>query len=312
MERGPCTALAVALLSAMGTSLPARAAAQQVADTTFQPAPSAPAYAPGTGPRVAIDEAHHDFHTVGGPYRPFAELLRRDGYRVAAFGAPFTVETLRGVDVLVVANALAARNESDWSLPTPSAFTPEEIAAVRAWVAGGGSLLLVADHMPFAGAAAELAAAFGIRWLNGFALEGESQDPMAFRRADGTLAPHPMREGRSADERIDSVFSFVGSAFRMPAGGRPVLILRSGVLAVFPQEAWRFTEATPRRSAAGWLQGGTLVVGRGRVAAFGEAAMFSAQTADGRPMGMNHPLAAQNWRLVLNAMHWLSGLLPPR
>lgn len=312
MNRLPRTALGVGLLAAVAGGVPLTAPAQQVADTTFRPAPSAPAYAAGTGPRVGIDEAHHNFHTFGGRYLPFAELLRRDGYRVTAFGSPFTAEALRSVDVLVVANALAARNETDWTLPTPSAFTPEEILAVRAWVAGGGSLLLIADHMPFAGAAADLAAAFGIRWANGFALDGESQAPMAFRRADGTLARHPVREGRLLEERIDSVYSFVGSALRMPPGGRPVLILRSGVVSLFPQRAWRFSRATPRRSAAGWLQGGTLEVGRGRVAAFGEAAMFSAQTADGRPMGMNHPLAGQNWRFVLNVLHWLSGLLPPR
>ncbi len=288
------------------------AAAQQVADTSYGPGPFPPAYAAGAGPRVGIDEAHHDFHTIDGRYRPFAELLRRDGYRVAAFGSPFTAEALRGVDVLVVANALAARNDTLWTLPTPSAFAPEEIAAVRAWVAGGGSLLLIADHMPFAGAAADLAAAFGIRWANGFALDGESRKPMAFRRADGTLARHPIREGRSADERLDSVYSFVGSAFRMPRGGRPVLVLRPGVVTLLPQEAWRFDSTTPRQSAAGWLQGGTLVVGRGRVAAFGEATMLTAQTADGRPMGMNHPLAGQNWRFVLNVMHWLTGLLPAR
>jgi hypothetical protein len=172
VNRGPRTALGVGLLAALAGAVPLRAPAQQVADTAFRPAPSAPAFAPGTGPRVGIDGAHHDFHTIGGRYLPFAELLRRDGYRVAAFGSPFTAEALRSVDVLVVANALAARNETDWTLPTPSAFAPEEIAAVRAWVAGGGSLLLIADHMPFAGAAADLAAAFGIRWANGFALDG--------------------------------------------------------------------------------------------------------------------------------------------
>jgi hypothetical protein len=44
---------------------------------------------------------------------------------------------------------------------------------------------------------------------------------------------------------------------------------------------------------------------------FGEAAMFSAQRAgpNGLPMGMNHPLAARNKQLLLNAIHWLTGLI---
>ncbi len=48
---------------------------------------------------------------------------------------------------------------------------------------------------------------------------------------------------------------------------------------------------------------------RGRLAVFGEAAMFSAQLSgpDRRPMGMNAPVARDNYRYVLNILHWLSG-----
>jgi hypothetical protein len=37
--------------------------------------------------------------------------------------------------------------------------------------------------------------------------------------------------------------------------------------------------------------------------------MFSAQLSGDEPMGMNAPLAEQNFQLVLNVMHWLSGIL---
>ena len=49
--------------------------------------------------------------------------------------------------------------------------------------------------------------------------------------------------------------------------------------------------------------------GKGRVVAFGEAAMFSAQLAgsEKRKMGMNNPIAAENYRLLLNIIHWLDG-----
>jgi hypothetical protein len=49
-------------------------------------------------------------------------------------------------------------------------------------------------------------------------------------------------------------------------------------------------------------------VGSGRAAFFGEAAMFSAQSAgpEQRPMGMNAPGAEQNYRFVLNLMRWLT------
>ena len=290
----------------------APAAAQQVADTAYRRAPVRPAYAAGRGPVVAIDEAHHNFHTAGGRYLAFAELLLRDGYVVRATPRPFTAEALRGVDVLVVANALGERNaeRENWALPTPSAVSPDEIVVVRAWVERGGALLLIADHMPFAGAARDLGAAFGLSWSNGFAMEPGLRGPMPFVRADGSLPPHVVRDGRSAAERVDSIYSFTGSAFRAPQGARPVLVLRSGVVSFEPQRAWQFSDSTPRQPAAGWLQGATLVVGRGRVAVFGEAAMFSAQLDDGSRMGMNHPLARRNWQFVLNVLHWLTGLLP--
>ncbi|MHC4507963.1 MAG: hypothetical protein ACYTAO_03255 [Planctomycetota bacterium] len=49
-------------------------------------------------------------------------------------------------------------------------------------------------------------------------------------------------------------------------------------------------------------------VDNGRVAVFGEAAMFSAQLAGPkqRPMGMNASDAEQNHQLLLNVMHWLT------
>ena len=61
------------------------------------------------------------------------------------------------------------------------------------------------------------------------------------------------------------------------------------------------------------LQGAVIHYGKGRVAVFGEAAMFSAQeyiTKDERVlMGMNRPDATHNPQFLLNVMHWLSGLI---
>ena len=60
------------------------------------------------------------------------------------------------------------------------------------------------------------------------------------------------------------------------------------------------------------LQGAVLEQGRGRVAVFGEAAMFSAQVSgpSRRPMGMNAPHAGENPRFLLNLMHWLAERSP--
>ncbi|MCH7979417.1 MAG: hypothetical protein IH935_10625, partial [Acidobacteria bacterium] len=44
-----------------------------------------PAYQGDSGPNVCVDEAHFNYHTAEGIYKPFAELLRGDGYRVTRF-----------------------------------------------------------------------------------------------------------------------------------------------------------------------------------------------------------------------------------
>src|SRR5262249_47617723 len=103
-------------------------------------------------------------------------------------------------------------------------------------------------------------------------------------------------------------------AFRaVNADTSPLLVLAPQTVLLLPEEPWRFTNQTPRVPAEGMLQGATLAHGSGRVAAFGEAAMFSAQLSgpERRPMGMNMPTAPENPQFLLNVMHWLAGLLPP-
>ena len=289
------------------------AEAQQVADSAFAPAIARPAFAEGAGPLVLVDEAHTNFHTTEGRYYAFARLLRRDGYVVRGLREPFTRRSLAGARVLVIANALHPRNETDWSLPTPSAFTAAEIAAVEAWVREGGSLLLIADHMPFPGAAESLARAFGVEFGNGFAVDSAEQSSrFRFSRGNGGLAEHAVTRGRGPEERVDSVDTFTGQAFRVTApDAQPLLTLARGTVLLMPEVAWQFSAATPRRPAGGLLHGAVLRHGRGRVAVFGEAAMFSGQLAgaDRRAMGMNDPTAPQNVQFLLNLLHWLTGVL---
>ena len=304
------TALA---LSVMMTSalLAASANAQQVADTSFEPPIPAPAYRPGRGPVVMLDEAHFNFHTAEGRYKPFAELLRRDGYVVKASRLKFSKASLKGGRILVIANPLAERNRTDWSLPTPSAFSEEEVAAVRDWVKGGGSLLLIADHMPFPGAAGSLALALGIRFSNGYAVDEKKQGPMLFKLSDGSLKDHPVTRGRGDAERVTSVATFTGSAFQVEGDAQPLLILGTSVSSFMTSVAGQISDETPRIPVGGWYQGAVIRFGKGRVGVFGEAAMFSAQLAGPNrgPMGMNAPVAAQNPQFLLNVMHWLSGRL---
>ncbi|MGK2935944.1 MAG: hypothetical protein ACSLFE_11985 [Gemmatimonadaceae bacterium] len=301
-----------AVLCVCVSAAPVTGAAQQVVDSTFHPTVTAPAFAAGSGPAVLFDEAHNSFHSLSRSFRPFAELLRLDGYRVTPLEAKLSAAALTGADILVIVNVLAAENVGNWKLPTPSAYTPDEIEAVRRWVSDGGSLLLVADHMPFPGAAAELARALGFKFANNFAIDTATWDPLVFRRSDATLGSHPITNGRNESERIDSVVTFTGQAFLAAAPTiTPLLTLRSGVLAFEPAVAWEF-DGVDGMSASGMLQGATHALGNGRVVVLGEAAMLTAQIAgpNRRPMGMNAPNARQNQQFTLNVVHWLSGVLP--
>jgi hypothetical protein len=285
-------------------------------DISFEPKVGPPAFAANAGPRVVIDESHCNLHTADGFYKPFADLLRRDGFVVEPLKARFTAEALEGVDVLVIANALAEKNCDKWDLPNFSAFRDDEIAVIEDWVEGGGSLLLIADHMPFAAAAEKLAGAFGLAFINGYAQPDDGIRIIRFERSAGTLADHAITAGRSAEEQVDTVVSFTGQAFRAVRGEvSPLLTIPAEVTMRLPKEAGEFTEKTPSFSAEGLLQGAALPHGKGRVAVFGEAAMFSAQETerDGKiiKFGMNAPGAEQNAQFVLNVMHWLTRVLEP-
>jgi hypothetical protein len=283
--------------------------AQQIADTSYRPRVAAPAYEIGKGPVVFLDEAHTNFHRVDGRYAPFVQLLRRDGYVVRPNRSRFSRAVLDSARVLVIANALAKQNENNWVLPNPSAFDDDEIAAVRDWVRAGGSLLLIADHMPMAGAADKLASAFGVVFGNGFVYDSSNNSLLRFRRGDGSLGVTPITNGRSASERVDSVTAFTGSAFRI-ASGTPIMTLGAGTVLLMPVRAWQFSDSTPRLRVESMLQGAHFSYGNGRVVVLGEAAMLSAQVAGPQrsPMGMNHPEAAQNAQFALNVLHWLSRL----
>lgn len=299
-------AAALALLAA------AQAQAQQVPDRDFRPAIARAEYARGSGPVVCLDEAHHNFHTLAERFWAFGELLRQDGFQVVPNTSAFDKGALKRCAVLVISNAQPSDDEWDqYPYPTPSAFTDAEIAAVHRWVGKGGALLLIADHMPLAGAAAKLAAAFEVEFMDGFAMrDPQSRDPDIFRTADGTLRDHVIVRGRNAQESVSSIRTFTGQAFRAPRA-EPLIVIPAGYVSLMPQKAWEFAADTRRVPIEGWLQAAVQDAGKGRVAFFGEAAMFSAQLSgpNRQPVGMNAPGAEQNFRFTLNLLHWLTRTL---
>ncbi len=282
----------------------------QLGDKSYAPNIENPTFDIGKGPVVKIDEAHFNFHTMDGRYNAFVKVLQQDGYRVEANRSEFNLDSLRTCNVLVIANALNEKNTEDWSLPTPSAFTDEEIEVVGKWVEEGGALFLIADHMPFPGAAEKLAAVFGFEFSNGFALDTLKEGRDIFRRSDGSLRTHKITDGLEASDRIDSVVTFTGQAFKANRDHEPVIVFDSNYILLLPEAAWEFETNTDVQPIGGWLQAATTKYGNGRVFVCGEAAMYSSQVvSEGRRVGLSSPEAAQNQRFLRNIMAWLAGRL---
>jgi hypothetical protein len=303
--------LAIALLLLSGCA--GQPVMQQSADY-WTPTVPAPQFTADTGSRVLVDAAHGNFHKIEGRFAAFAKLLRADGYRVASADKPISPELLSAADIFVIANAVKGGENAQWALPTAPALAPEEVIALVEWVHDGGSLLLIADHMPFPGSVAELAGAFGIAFRNGYAIKSVGEGGSVIFTRSGGLADHAITRGRNAAEQITALKTFTGQAFSAVVPVEPLIRMPDDWAVFFPQEAGKFTSTTPSESTRGLLQGAVLRHGQGRVAVFGEAAMFTAQTqvlgdTVVHRMGMNDPEASQNAQFVLNVLHWLSGLL---
>jgi len=295
--------------------------AQQKGDSEFEPRISKPVHAKGRGPTVAIDEAHGNYHTREGRYAAFAKLLEADGYRVTSHRDKVSASSLAKTRVLVIANAIPGGSARKWELPIPSAFSNVEIDTIVHFVREGGSLFLIADHMPFPGAIDKLARRFGVRFENGFNVTkkpdgGFQIERTIFRRSAESIASHPITDGRSQDERVDQVASFVGSVFRLDAelegrrSARPLLVLPKGTVVLNPKRAWKFEKDTPEKDASGWLHGAAIEFGKGRVVVSAEAAMFTAQRSrGGGKMGLHTAIAKDNQKLLRNILRWLT---PPR
>lgn len=259
-------------------------AQQQVTDLEADVSVSQPDYAIGAGPVVVVDTVHENFHTAGGRFAPFAGLLRNDGFVVTDGNSRTVTDSLSKIGILVISNA--------YPINGGDAFSTNEISGIKQFVERGGSLLLIADHAPFPLAVLELAAAFGIRFQDVYA-GGKSSD--IFRKGAG-LMEHPITKD------VDQVRTFGGSAFTIEGiQHSPILVMNSD----WSIQKLKGDRLSEKSSAAGLLQGALLQFGKGRIAVFGEAAMFTAQKIGREKMGFHAKGAEDNKQFILNLMRWL-------
>ena len=305
--------LAISVLSATLLCTPTLVFNQQLSDPNFNATVAKPAYTK-KHPKVLFDEAHFNFHTAGGRYKAFSDLITNDGYRVTANKQKFSKPSLNGYDILVIANALGATAPSDPQASMP-AFTDDECEVVREWVRNGGSLLLITDHQPTGAAAENLAKQFSVEMSNSTVidpaesnhLKGYFEVNLEFRRDNHLLIDHPITQGRETTERVNRVVTFGGQSIKGPVESAGLLKLGETAIEILPSKQ--------RVSVAGRFQAIAMKFGKGRVVVTGEAGMLSAQLVAAEegaqptsPWGMNFP-GVDNRQLALNIVHWLSGLL---
>lgn len=326
----PPERLALAALVSLGFLLalppalaakPAKAGAAfnvgQEVDPGYHPTVAQAAYDAEQHPLVLVDEAHHESYTLAGRYRPFAELLTKDGYQVKPNRKPFDKESLAaelGASVLVIADPLGSgaggTGGAGGTAAGHPAFTAAECDAVYQWVQAGGALLLVADPAPAGRAAAILAKRFGVEMSQGETFDpehsGAAGTPTAwipFSRRNKLLADHPITQGRNESERIETVVTFHGQSLQGPEGSAAFLPLGAAARDQHVDEGIDL-------SAAGRAQGIAFELGKGRVVVLADASMTTAQQLGGGALkvGMNRP-DNDDRQLLLNVLHWLTRLL---
>src|SRR5215510_9025108 len=252
--------------------------AQQIADPDFNAKVPHPAYT-RNGPKVLFDEAHNNFHTASGRYKPFADLITNDGYQITPNKQRFSPDVLKGYDLLVISNALGAERMNMPNAGNP-AFTDAECDAVRNWVKAGGALLLIADHAPMGAANQILAQRFDVNMSKMFTTDRENYDKdsnnpgfIVYTRESGRLADTAITRGRNDSERVNKIITFTGQSLKGPADSFAFMKLADSAVDVL-----QGVNTNPT-SAAGRAQGIVMSSGKGRVIVLGEAAMLSAQLA---------------------------------
>jgi hypothetical protein len=304
----------LALLCGLVALAPQAKAQRQLPDMEFSYVNASPAWPAGGGPEILLSTRESGF-VERGSLDPLARLAETDGFKVSRIDGPLT-GPFDGT-ILVIANPFLESFKEYPAMTPPSAFSPEEIEAVRKWVEGGGSLLLLADHAPLGGGSSDLAKAFGFEFLNGHTAQtaaadsGDRRVVITFTPDNGLASESPLTDGSTGREKVARFQAFGGQSFIPPADARPVLTIPQGWSAIFTYRLEREIRTAPRIDASGMSQGATLEYGKGRVAVFAEAGGFTAQIIDGEEkFGFNTPEGAGNPEFILATLRWLARFSP--
>jgi hypothetical protein len=258
--------------------------------------------------RILFDEGHHNFHTSTGRYKPFADVLTKDGYIIIPNKQKITPEILIGYDVFVCSNASSSEPDSLGRRSPLPAFTAEEGQYLKQWVLNGGSMWLIADHEPAGNAVENLADSFDVNMSKSYTADPKNFDKISLYASwirysieNVNLGDHPIMKGRNESERIRTLVSFTGQSLKGSENSVPLLLLSDQAYNVINIEDRLNAQIF---SAKGRCQALAMEFGKGRIVICGEAAMFTSLKGP----GMNFP-GTDNKQFLLNIAHWLSKLI---
>lgn len=228
-------------------------------------------------PRVLFDEAHSESWTIrrevaeavnpahpdDSSYARAAELLRHLGHTVTAHAeGPLDPGTLRDHDVLVIAHPAGERWERTTGGGGPL-LSPQELDAVRDFVAEGGGLVVLAEEEQdkYGNNLAELLARFGV-----------------------TVQHTTVRDPRHAHRGVASwVVAPPATGDGLLAGVKAACFYRSGVLTTqdaTAQDATVLFATSPDADPAGAPLAVALPYGQGRVVVFADSDLFGDDSID--------------------------------
>lgn len=293
---------------------------KQAAEAGYHFDNTSPAYALSSGPKIAVHRLVSHY-IQRGAFEPFKTLVESDGFQFEWLDKPITAQYLSTLKVFIIANAYTKGGVLDYNnfstLDAPSVYTDQEIALISNWVKDGGSLLILADHSPFAGGTIKLAEAFGFTYMTGVAVRNDSlatriKAHIIFSDKEhgfgvGTLTQHPIVDGSLGRKPIDHYKAFEGQALIPPPDAVNLLIIPNGFETLLTFALREEFYSAPRMDASGLSQGAVMEFGKGRLAIFGETGGFTSQSQLGaKPFGLSDPEADQNADFVLSTLRWLA------
>ena len=309
-------------------------------DATFSPRLEKPTFQKD-GPLVLLDEAHGNNHFN----KAFAKLIAADGFQVVSSTDEITFERLAGARLLVIMNPGMFMPRNWLEAPAPL-FNDREAAAIRDWIASGGSLLFASGSIKEE-SGQMLLDRIGVQFYDSYISDREITAPPSptscsggpkFSREKNTLGDHKILTGRSESERLDAVcFNGMLGIRKAPESAVPLIHYSEKALLI-PRDALvqrRLTEEAKQLGVNGKTEttvatsplttpspvpkapvAVAFTLGKGRVVVVGSGSALSAVTVKREPPNGAAPIAervglgeADNEKFTLNVMHWLAGLV---